>query len=73
MARNLRFDIGICDNDMQYQELHKKHSIVDRDIIMQKLRKDAAVKATWTNAILKGRKQIIQESLHTFVPASLFG
>ena len=46
MARNFRCDIGICDNDMQYQELHKKHSIVDRDIIMQKLRKDAAVKAT---------------------------
>ena len=37
--------IGICDNDMQYPELHKKHSNVDGDIIMHKLPKDGAVGA----------------------------
>ena len=47
------------------------HSSVDGDIIMQKLPKDRAVKAARTNAILKGRKQVIQESLHTsyFIPS----
>ena len=44
---------------------------MDGDIIMHKLLKDGAVKAAWTNAILKGRKQFIQESLHTFVTTSL--
>ena len=29
---------------MQYPELHKKHSNVGRDIIMQKLAKDRAAK-----------------------------
>ena len=40
---------------------------------MQKLPKDRAVKAARTNAILKGRKQVIQESLHTsyFIPSWL--
>ena len=59
----------ICDNDMQYPELHKKYSNVDGDIIMYKLPKDGTVEA----AILKGRKQLIQESLHTFVTTSLYG
>ena len=31
---------------MQYPELHKKHSNVDGDIIMHKLPKDGAVRAT---------------------------
>ena len=34
--------------------------------------KDRAVKAVWINTILKDRKQLIQESLHTFVMISLF-
>ena len=34
---------------------------------MHKLPEDGAVKAAWINTILKGRKQLIQESLHTFV------
>ena len=38
---------------------------------MHKLPKDGAVKAAWINTILKGRKQLIQESLHTYVMASL--
>ena len=59
MGKHSRY-IGICDNDMQYPQLHKRHSSVDRDIIMQKLPKDRAVKAAWTNAIWKGRKQVIQ-------------
>ena len=46
---------------------------MDEDIIMHKLPKDGAVKATWIITILKGRKQLIQESLHTFVTASLLG
>ena len=37
--------IGICDNDMRYPELHKKHSHVDGDIIMHKLPNDGAVRA----------------------------
>ena len=32
--------------------------------------KDGAVKAAWIITILKGRKQLIQESLHTFVTTS---
>ena len=46
---------------------------VDGDIIMHKTPKDVAVKAAWINTILKGRKQLIQESLHTFVTTSLLG
>ena len=38
---------------------------------MHKLPKDGAVKAAWINIILKGRNQLIQESLHTFVEISL--
>ena len=73
MGKHFRCVIDICDNDMQYPELHKKHSNVDGDIIMHKLPKDGAVKASWINIILKGRKQLIQESLHTFVATSLLG
>ena len=40
---------------------------MDGDIIMHKLPKDGAVKAAWINTILKDRKQLIQESLHSFV------
>ena len=46
---------------------------MDGDIIMHKLPEDGAVKAAWINTILKGRKQLIQESLHTFVTTSLLG
>ena len=58
---------------MQYSELHKKHSNVAGDIIMHKLPKDGALKAACINTKLKGRKQLIQESLHTFVTTSLLG
>ena len=40
---------------------------------MQKLPKDGAIRASWINTILKGRKQVIWESLHTFVTASPLG
>ena len=61
MAKNSRCIIGICDNDMQYPEAHKKHIKVDEDIIIDKLPKDGAVKVAWINVT------VIQESLHTFV------
>ena len=73
MGKHSRCVIVIGDNDMQYPNLHKKHSNVDRDIIMHKLTKDGAVKAAWINTILKGRKQLIQENIHTFVETSLLG
>ena len=73
MGKHSRCVIDICDNDMQYPELHKKHSNVDGDIIMHKLPKDGAVKATWINTTLKGRKKLIQEILHNFVTTSLLG
>ena len=50
--------------------MHKNHNNKDADVIY-KLAKDGAVKAGWINTILKCKKQIIQESLHTFVTASL--
>ena len=40
---------------------------------MDKLPKDGAVKAAQINAVSKGRKQLIQESLHNFVTTSLLG
>ena len=43
------------------------------DIITHKLPKDGAVRGAWINAMLKGRKQVIQESLYSFVTASMFG
>ena len=45
MGKRSRCVIDICDNDMQYADLHKKYSNLDGDIIMHKLPKDEAVKA----------------------------
>ena len=45
MGKHSRCVIDIYDNDIQYSELHKKHSNVDGDIIIHKLPKDGAVKA----------------------------
>ena len=45
MGKHSRCVTGICDNDMQYPEIHKKHSNLDGDIIMHKLPEDGAVKA----------------------------
>ena len=56
MGKHSRCVTDICDNNMQYPELHKKHSNVDGDIIMHKLPKDGAVKAAWINTKLKDRK-----------------
>ena len=70
-GRYSRCVIDICANEMQHLELHKKRSNVDRDIVMYKLPKDGAVKAAWISTMLKGRKQLIQESLQTFVMTSL--
>ena len=69
MGKHSRCVIDICDNDMQYPELQRKGSNVDEDIVMHKLPKDGT-KAEWINTILKGRKQLIQESLHAFVATS---
>ena len=44
MGKHCRCAIGICDIDMRYPELHKKHSNGDGNIIMHKLPKDGAVK-----------------------------
>ena len=61
MRKHSRCVIDICDNNMQYSELHKNHSNVDGDIIIHKLPKDGAVKAAWINRKLKSREQLIQE------------
>ena len=45
MGKHSRCAIDICDNEMQYPELHKKRINVDGNIIMHKLRKDGEVKA----------------------------
>ena len=50
-----------------------KSVVIWMEISSYKLPKDGAVKAAWINTILKCRKQLIQESLHTFVTTSLFG
>ena len=73
MWKDSRCVIGICDNDMPFPELHKMHSNVDGDIIMDRLAKDRTVRAAWINSILKSRKQVSQESLHTFAAAFLLG
>ena len=70
MGKHSRSVIGICDNDMQYSGLHKKHRDVDGDIIMYKLSNDGVIRAAQINTMLKGRKQVIEKSLHTFVTAS---
>ena len=49
------------------QSYIKKHSNVDGDIIMRKLPKDGAART------VKRKKRVIQESLHTFLTACLFG
>ena len=54
MGKHPRCVIDICDNDMQYSELHKKQSNVDGDTITHKLSKYGAVKAAWINTKLKG-------------------
>ena len=64
MGKHFRCVIDICDNDMQYPELHKKYGNVDGGINMHKLPKDGVVKAAWINRKLEGRKQLIQESQH---------
>ena len=46
MRKYSRCAIDMYDNDMQHPELHKKHSNVDGDIIMHKLPKNGAVKAS---------------------------
>ena len=73
MGKHSRCVIGICDNDMRYPQLYKKHSDMDEYIIMHKLKKDGSVRDAWINAIINGRKSVIQESFYTFVTASLFG
>ena len=45
MRKYSRCLISICNSDKRYPELHRKHSNVDGDIIMQVLPKDGAVKA----------------------------
>ena len=60
MGKHSRWVTDICENAMQYPELHKKYNNVDGNIIMYKLPKDGAVKAAWINTKLKGRKQLIQ-------------
>ena len=45
MEKHSRCLTDICDNDMQYPELHKKRSNADGDIIMHKSPKDRAVNA----------------------------
>ena len=72
MGSNSRCVIGICDNGMRWPELHKNHGSVRGDMIMHKFKIDGSVKAVWTNAIIKVRKPVIQESFYTFVTASLF-
>ena len=52
MGKHSRYVIGICDNEMRYPELHKKHSLVDGGIIMNKLPEDGALRAASINAIL---------------------
>ena len=71
MEKHSRCVIDICDNGMQYQELLKKCTNVDGDIIMHKLPKNEAVKAAWINTIFEERQQLIQESLRTFTTTSL--
>ena len=40
---------------------------------MHKLPTDSAVKAAWINKVLKGRHQLIQENIHTFITTALLG
>ena len=45
MGKHSRCVVGICDSDMRYPELRKKHNNVDGDIIMHILPKYEAVRA----------------------------
>ena len=45
MGKHCRCVIDMCDNDMEYPELHKKHSNVDLMWSCIKLPEDGAVKA----------------------------
>ena len=51
---------------MQYPELYRREINVAGDNAMHNLPKDVFVRAWWINAILKRRKQVIEESVHTF-------
>ena len=73
MGKHSRCVIGICDNHMRYPGIYRKHNNADGHIIMHKLTKDGAVRVTWINTILKGRKQVFPQSLLTIVTASLLG
>ena len=63
LAPESRCVIGTCYCDMRYSELHKKHSNVDRDIIMHKLPLVGAVRAAWINVILRSGKQVIRNGI----------
>ena len=65
MGKHSRCVTDICDNDMQYPELHKKRRYHQAQITQRWSCKSARI-----NTILEGRKQSIQESLHTFVMTS---
>ena len=56
MKKHFRCIIDICDNNMQYPKLHKKHNNVDGDIIMHNLPKDGVVKAAWINTLKRYKK-----------------
>ena len=73
MGKYFRCVIGMCNNDMQCPELHKKHSNADGDIIIHILPKDGAVKAAWISAVFQCCKTVIQESLHSYETAFLPG
>ena len=45
MGKHSRCVVGICDNDIRYPELRKRHSNVDGDIIKHILPKYGAVRA----------------------------
>ena len=61
MGKHYRCVIGKCDNEMQYSELHKKHSNMHGNIVIHKSPKDEFVKAAWIHTILKGRKDLKSE------------
>ena len=46
MGKHSRCVPGVCDNEMRYPDLNKKHSIVNGDIVLHKLPKDGAVRTT---------------------------
>ena len=73
MGKHSRCITDICDNDIQYPVLDNRYNNMDGVIIMHKLPKDAAGKYVWVNTILKGRNQLIQESLYIFATTSLLG